>query len=102
MLLTSLHVWLTFGTDKESQNTVEIGKCPPEKVQFHPKLLTFRGRGVRLTDLSQAIRYLVPPNSLSFCFCLSLSNLTNYKSAAFRSMMTCNSADFLWEIMADS
>ena len=32
MLLTSLHVWLTFGTDRESQNTAEIGKFPPEKV----------------------------------------------------------------------
>ena len=32
VFLTSLHVWLTFGTDRELQNTVEIGKFLPEKV----------------------------------------------------------------------
>ena len=32
VFLTSLHVWLTFGTDRELQNTVEIGNFPPEKV----------------------------------------------------------------------
>ena len=32
VFLTSLHVWLTFGTDRELQNAVEIGKFPPEKV----------------------------------------------------------------------
>ena len=31
-LLTSLHVWLIFGTDRELLNTVEIGKFPPEKM----------------------------------------------------------------------
>ena len=31
-LLTTLHVWLTFGTGTELQNTAEIGKFPPEKV----------------------------------------------------------------------
>ena len=28
--------------------------------------------------------HAVAPNSLSFCFCLSLSNVTNYKSAALQ------------------
>ena len=37
----------------------------------------------------------VAPNSLSFCFCLSLSNLMNYKSAAFRSLTILNLATFL-------
>ena len=32
VFLTSLHVSLTFGTDRELQNTVEIGKFPHEKV----------------------------------------------------------------------
>ena len=32
VFLTSLHVWLTFGTDRELQNILEIGKFPPEKV----------------------------------------------------------------------
>ena len=36
----------------------------------------------------------VAPNSLSFGFCLSLSNLTNYKSVAFRSLTILNSATF--------
>ena len=31
-LLTSLHVWLTFGTDRELQNTEETGNFPPEKM----------------------------------------------------------------------
>ena len=32
VLLTSLHVWLTFSTGKELQNIVEIGNFPPEKM----------------------------------------------------------------------
>ena len=32
MLLTSMHVWLTFGRDGELQNTVEIGNFSPENV----------------------------------------------------------------------
>ena len=40
------------------------------------------------------MRLGVPPNSLSFCFCLSLNNLTNYKSAAFKSMTILNLAAF--------
>ena len=44
----------------------------------------------------------VAPNSLSFCFCLSLSNLTNYKSAAFRSLTILNSATILSTNTADS
>ena len=32
VLLTSFHVWLTFGSDRELQNTVEIGNFPPEKM----------------------------------------------------------------------
>ena len=59
VLLTSLHVWLTFDTDIELQNTVEIGIFPPEKVWFHLKLPTLGGvGGVWLTDLSPAIRCL--------------------------------------------
>ena len=34
-------------------------------------------------------------NTLSFCLTLSLSNLTNYKSVAFRSLPILNSADFV-------
>ena len=37
----------------------------------------------------------VAPNSLSFCFCLILSNLTNYKLAAFRSRTILNLVTFL-------
>ena len=39
----------------------------------------------------------VAPNCLSFCFCfcLILSNLTNYKLAAFRSRTILNSVTFL-------
>ena len=48
-----------FGTDRELQNTVEIGKFPPEKVYLHLNLPTFRGGGgVQLTDISPAIRCL--------------------------------------------
>ena len=47
VFLTSLHVWITFGTDRELQNTVEIGKLPPEKVYLN--LPTFR-RELRLTN----------------------------------------------------
>ena len=32
VLLTSLHVWLTFFTDRELQNIVEIGNFSPEKM----------------------------------------------------------------------
>ena len=32
VFLTSLHVWLTFGKDRELLNTVEIGKFPSEKL----------------------------------------------------------------------
>ena len=39
MLLTSLHVWLTFGKDRQSHNSVEIGKFPLEKVQFQSELV---------------------------------------------------------------
>ena len=58
VLLTSLHVWLIFDTDIELQNTVEVGNFPSEKLKFHLKLPTLGGRGVRLTDLSPAIRCL--------------------------------------------
>ena len=44
----------------------------------------------------------VAPNSLSFCFCLSLSNLTNYKLVAFRSLAILNSATFLSTNTANS
>ena len=45
---------------------------------------------------------VVAPNSLSFSFCLSLSNLTNYKSAAFRSLTILNSATISSTNTADS
>ena len=44
--------------------------------------------------VSRLVRYSVAPNSLSFCFCFRLSNVTNYKSAAFRSPTILNSATF--------
>ena len=34
------------------------------------------------TTFNQSVNQIVAPNSLSFCFCLRLSNVTNYKSAA--------------------
>ena len=37
-----------------------------------------------------------------FCFCLSLSNLTNYKSAVFRSLTILNSGTFSSTNTADS
>ena len=59
MFLISLHVWLTFGTDRELQNIAEIGKIPPEKsvIPFEFAYLQ-RGGGVQLTDMSPAIRCL--------------------------------------------
>ena len=46
VLLTSLHVWLTFGTDRELQNTVQIGNFPPEKNVIPFEFAHLRREGV--------------------------------------------------------